>query len=57
MDNYEDFVVESAEMQANLESLFGSRSDWLGIADVFMNLSEADKSEPLGRDYAGKWIL
>ena len=44
MDNYEDFVVESAEMQANLESLFGTNTDWLGIADVFMNLSEADKS-------------
>lgn len=44
MDNYDDFIAESAEMQSNLESLFGTNTDWLGIADVFMNLSEADKS-------------
>lgn len=44
MSDYESYVTEAQELEAHLTAAFGSNTDWLGIASVFTDLSEADKA-------------
>lgn len=43
MNDYESYVTESKELEAHLTAMFGSNTDWLGVAPVFTDLSEDDK--------------
>lgn len=43
MMNYEDFVEESLDLEASLSNMFGSNTDWLGVAPIFTQLSEESK--------------
>ena len=43
MVDYESYVEEAKELEMQLNAGFGNNADWLGVADVFINLSEEDK--------------
>lgn len=43
MENYQEFVDESIELESYLTAMFGTNTDWLGIAPVFTTLSDEDK--------------
>lgn len=43
MENYQEFIDESIELESYLTAMFGTNTDWLGIAPVFTALSDEDK--------------